>query len=133
METRKALQTILVVEDQADSREILVQVLAMRYPGVAFLEASDARIALECIRSHAPQIVITDISLPGKDGIALSREIRALCAEVKFIIISAHETDHMLGRFAEDGTDIYGYLTKPVEFPALFATLDRCIAELPFN
>jgi CheY-like chemotaxis protein len=131
MAIRKAPQTILVVEDEDETREVLVQVLAMRYPGVAFLEASDGRIALECIKSHSPQIVITDISLPGKDGIALSTEIRSISAHVKFIVISAHETDGTLHRFAQAGIDICGYLTKPLEFPLLFSTIDKCIAELP--
>jgi CheY-like chemotaxis protein len=122
--------TILVVEDEDETREILVQVLASRYPGFDFLEAPDGSSAVECFRNHAPRIVITDISMPGKDGIALSCEMRSICADVKFIIVSAHETDHMLARFAEVGTDICGYLTKPVEFPSLFAAIDKCIAEL---
>jgi signal transduction histidine kinase/ActR/RegA family two-component response regulator len=67
---------ILLVEDDKDSREMLEMVLAMY--GVRIESAESAREALEKIATVKPDVLVSDIGLPGEDGYDLIRKVRAL-------------------------------------------------------
>jgi two-component system, cell cycle response regulator DivK len=66
---------ILLVEDDRDTREMYSEFLS--YSGMRVTEASNGRGALESIRSERPDVVVTDIAMPGMDGLELSRRLRA--------------------------------------------------------
>jgi CheY-like chemotaxis protein len=68
--------TIVVVEDHDDSRRYLG--FFLRRLGANVVVARDAVEGLEAIRNNHPNLVLSDIALPGVDGFALLREIRAL-------------------------------------------------------
>jgi CheY-like chemotaxis protein len=68
--------TILVVEDHDDARRYLG--LFLGHLGANVVLASDAYTALEAVKSHHPNLVISDISMPGRDGFGLLQDIRAL-------------------------------------------------------
>ena len=71
--------TILVVEDHDDARRYLG--LFLGHLGANVILASDAYKALEAVKSHHPNLVISDISMPGRDGFGLLQDIRALGPE----------------------------------------------------
>jgi CheY-like chemotaxis protein len=71
--------TILVVEDHDDARRYLG--LFLRHLGANVVLASDAYRALDAVKSHHPNLVISDISMPGRDGFAMLQDIRALGPE----------------------------------------------------
>jgi CheY-like chemotaxis protein len=71
--------TILVVEDHDDARRYLG--LFLGHLGANVVLASDAYAALDAVKSHHPSLVISDISMPGKDGFGLLQDIRALGPE----------------------------------------------------
>jgi CheY-like chemotaxis protein len=71
--------TILVVEDHDDARRYLG--LFLGHLGANVLLASDAYKALDAVKSHHPNLVISDISMPGRDGFGLLQDIRALGPE----------------------------------------------------
>ncbi len=129
MEFSNSSLSILIVEDEEEAREILMQVLTLKYPEVNFLAASDERSAMECFTSHHPKIVVTDVNLPGKNGIELSSDICSMDADIKFIVISAHNNT-IEKEFAESGGKICGYITKPIEYAKLFAAIDQCVSEV---
>lgn len=121
---------ILIVEDEEEAREILMQVLFLRYPDITFLEASDGRNAMECFTRHHPKIVVTDVNLPDMNGIELSSKIRAIDANIKFLAISAHNNDTIQKMSVEYGSNICGFITKPIEYVKLFAAIDQCISDV---
>ena len=106
MDTRKR---ILVVEDDADIAELLRLNLADE--GYDLAIASDGETALERLGDGTWDAVILDLMLPGMDGMAVCRHIRALSRYTPIIIISAKsaETERILG--LEQGAD--DYITKP--------------------
>ena len=53
--------------------------------------AHNAPDACECIKAHKPDIVITDIRMPGYDGIELIRQFKAVDSQIDFIIISGYK------------------------------------------
>jgi signal transduction histidine kinase/CheY-like chemotaxis protein len=67
---------VLVVDDEADARDWIARVLADS--GAEVRAASSADEALHCLRSFRPQVLVSDIGMPGRDGYALIREIRML-------------------------------------------------------
>jgi two-component system response regulator BaeR len=99
---------ILVVEDEAKLARLLAD-----YLGAAGFEADtlgDGREVTPWVKSHAPDIIILDVMLPGRDGLALCREIRGF-SRVPIIMATARveEIDRLLG--LELGAD--DYICKP--------------------
>lgn len=117
IETKGRLDDLLVlfVEDAEDVRELLPRFLSRR--GARVLCAHDGDAGLQLFKQHRPQIVISDIRMPNMDGIAMSREIRALDAEVPIIFLSAHNEVNLLHASIELG--ITRYLTKPADIDGL--------------
>jgi CheY-like chemotaxis protein len=67
---------VLVVDDEADARELLQAVL--RQSGAEVRAATSAREAIEMLRQWKPDVLVSDIGMPGEDGYALIRQVRSL-------------------------------------------------------
>lgn len=118
--------SILYVEDDQSSMELLVEMLMARYPEHRFLKACNGQQGLDIFREEQPAIVITDISMPVMDGITMAAGIKDIAPETIIIALSAHsETDNLL-RAIESG--INHYVLKPVVCEQLFKILDQSIA-----
>ena len=83
---------ILVVDDDADTRELLEWVL--KRTGAEVVLAASAREALEAVERSKPQVLVSDIAMPEEDGYSLVRKIRALPAErggrIPAVALTAH-------------------------------------------
>jgi len=66
---------IVVVEDDEDARQLLVTLLTSA--GATVRDVSSVDAALTILRDQRANVVLTDVGLPGKDGYALARELRA--------------------------------------------------------
>ncbi len=104
-------QKILVVEDEADIRELLRYSLTQE--GFAVEEAADGAEALDRIMRRAPDLVLLDLMLPRMSGLELCRRLRANAetAQIPVIVVTAKsaEVDRVLG--LEMGAD--DYVVKP--------------------
>jgi CheY-like chemotaxis protein len=100
---------VLVVEDDRDGREILAVVL--RYFGALVTAVPDAEAALRHLRTIIPDIVLTDMQLPDRDGAWLAREALSYGLRVPFIAVSAHDFDERV--LAREGFE--AYLRKPID------------------
>lgn len=69
---------VLVVDDDPDSRELIGEILIQYEADV--VTAAGAAEGLERLKSHRPDVMISDIGMPGKDGYQLIREVRSLPA-----------------------------------------------------
>ena len=67
---------VLVIDDQEDSRGLIHEVLTTHEAEVVCAASADE--GLELIKKHKPDVIISDIGMPGKDGYQLIREVRAL-------------------------------------------------------
>lgn len=65
---------ILIVDDRPTNRQVLLTVL--RHDGHSFLEAADGAAALALVRTHRPDLVITDILMPNMDGFEFAQRVR---------------------------------------------------------
>jgi two-component system cell cycle response regulator len=111
---------ILIVEDNAASLKLVTQVLETS--GLEVFQATTAEAALEIIKSTPVELVLTDIMLPGMDGLSLSRKLKldAATATIPVVAMTANANcDSLLARDA--GCD--SLIRKPIDTRALAAQL----------
>jgi two-component system OmpR family response regulator len=103
--------TVLVVDDDADIRELIVGQL--RQENYRLLAASSLAELRQTLRDEVVDLIVLDLNLPDGDGLMLCRELRAEGSEVQIIMVTARGSaiDRVLG--LELGAD--DYLTKPFE------------------
>lgn len=104
------LKQIFIVEDHPVFRGGLVQMLNDESDFKVCGMAGSAELALPSITRLHPDLVLLDISLPGKNGIELIRRVRKTNQKVKFLVISMHEEAIYADRILRAGGD--GYIMK---------------------
>lgn len=119
------MQTILVVDDDVEITTLLTDYLA-RF-GYKTLAAGDAATMRSVLSSHAVDLVVLDVMLPGTDGITLARELRQH-SRLPIIMLTARSDpyDRVLG--LEMGAD--DYMAKPFEPRELVARIQTVMRRL---
>jgi DNA-binding NarL/FixJ family response regulator len=83
--------TVLIVDDHADVREGIRDLLRLGYPGLTIETVADAECALGLAGRQQFDVVLMDITLPGMGGIDAIRVMRPLQPSAQFLVISVHE------------------------------------------
>ena len=113
---------ILLVDDDPDMRELIAEDLAVA--GHRVLEARDASHALSLLESHQPDLIVSDVVMPGRDGFEFCALVRqqANLAFTPFVFVTGRTdmTDKYRGLFV--GAD--DYITKPFETADLIARIE---------
>ena len=111
---------ILVVEDEAAIRDIIV--INLKRAGFTVAEAANGEAALEACREREFDAVLLDIALPGIDGFAVCRELRAQSDTVGIIFLTARtQEDDKVGGLKMGADD---YVTKPFSPSELVARVE---------
>jgi excisionase family DNA binding protein len=118
---------ILVVDDEATIRDLLAKTLALAEYDVDL--APDGRAALERLRMMSFDLLITDLRMPGIDGLGVIREARRLKADIPVIIITGFSTESSAIEAVNLG--VSGYLTKPFRVPRVLAAAAKALGENP--
>lgn len=118
---------VLIVDDDPDARELLGRILE---EGGAYVHRSeDAASAMEALTRHKPEVVVSDIGMPGMDGFELLRRIRQLPREAggatPAIALTAFARPEDRRRALQVGYD--GHLTKPIEPASILHELARLL------
>jgi excisionase family DNA binding protein len=116
---------ILVVDDEAPIRDLLAKTLALAEYDVDV--APEGRLALERLRTLPYDLLITDLKMPGLDGIAVIREARRYKPDLPVIIITGFSTEASAIEAINLG--VSGYLTKPFRVPKVLATAAKALGE----
>ena len=113
--------TILVIEDQDDNRRILRDLLTNA--GFTVIEATTGPDGVARAASDQPDLILMDIQLPGLDGYAATRQIKAQPAlrAIPIIAVTSYALSGDDVKAHEAGCD--GYVTKPFSPRALLATV----------
>lgn len=123
---------VLAIDDTPEMLEVLTQVLASDGAVVEPVASADEALARypQWAASGGERLVVSDLAMPGRDGISLIREIRAVERENRMprlpaVAISAHGVPEVRRRAIEHGYDLF--LDKPVSPPAMLTQLHRLL------
>jgi CheY-like chemotaxis protein len=114
---------VLLVEDDRDTRQMYSEFLS--YSGLEVTEAPTGYRALERAREHRPDVVVTDIAMPGMDGLELSRTLRRedATSDVPIIAVSGNASE----RAREAGCNVV--LEKPCAPDRLLHVIEDVLRE----
>jgi two-component system, cell cycle response regulator DivK len=117
---------ILIIDDTENNRVLLARRLKPR--GYDLHVAEDAEKGLTLARDLKPDLILMDIGLPGMDGWAATRALKAdpATAGIKVIALTAHAMSGDREKALEAGCDEYE--SKPINFPVLFEKVDALLA-----
>ncbi|NIN71442.1 MAG: response regulator, partial [Gemmatimonadetes bacterium] len=118
-------ERILVVDDDASIRETFELHLARQGHEVA--TAASAEDALALLPDFEPVLVITDIRMPGMDGIELLERVREANKDIDVLVITAHEDMKTAVSAMKAGA--YDYLVKPLDLDQIDLLLERCLRD----
>ena len=107
-----ATKKILIVEDNQDSRELVIKVLKNR--GYLLMEAVDGEDALLKVAEQLPDLILMDISIPKIDGFEVTRRLKGKedCKDIPIIALTAHAMKGDKEKALQAGCD--GYISKPI-------------------
>jgi len=114
---------ILVVDDEANARAALFEIL--RDEGYTTETAADGFKALKKIEEFDPDVVLTDLKMPGLDGIGLVEKGKAASPGTVFVVMTAFGTIGSAVEAVKKGAE--NYLTKPLDAEALVVVTERAM------
>ncbi len=114
---------ILVVDDEANARAALSEIL--REEGYATETAADGFKALGKLEEFAPDVVLTDLKMPGLDGIAFMEKAKSASPQTVFVVMTAFGSISSAVAAMKSGAE--NYLTKPLDYEALSAVVERAM------
>jgi two-component system NtrC family response regulator len=116
-------RTVLVVDDEGAQRSVLAGFLRKR--GMEALQAGGVDEAIRLVTERTVDLVLTDLNMPGKDGLALLDGVRAINPEVPVIVMTAFGTVSTAVDAMKHGAA--DYLTKPIDLDELEVIVARTL------
>ena len=121
---------IIVIDDQEPIRRIVRR--ALEHEGHEVLDASAGEMGVRLLEQHAADVVITDIFMPGQDGILTLRQIRKQFPAVKVIVISGGDSSGLLDlRHDAELLGAVKSLQKPFTAAELVQTVREVLSDRP--
>jgi len=117
---------ILIADDHAILRRGLKEILASELKDAIFDEAGNAQQVLAHIQSHAWDLVILDITMPGRSGLDLLRDLQQLRSELPVLILSMHPENQYAKRMLKAGAA--GYMNKETAPKELVKAVRKVLA-----
>ncbi len=117
---------ILVVDDEQAIRRSLSGILADE--GFELALAEDGEKALAAVRARAPDLVLLDIAMPGRDGIEILQELRQSFPALPVVMMSGHGTIETAVRATQLGA--FDFIEKPLSLEKLLLTLRHALDKL---
>jgi excisionase family DNA binding protein len=116
---------ILVADDERAVRELLAQ--ALTTAGYLVDVAEDGSAALERLLEKSYDLLITDLKMPGLDGLSVIREARHIAPAIPVIVITGYSSE--ANAIEAINLGVAGYLTKPLRLPRILAATARALGE----
>ena len=116
--------TVLIVDDSKLARMSVAKVLSTLHPDWKRIEAANAAEALQQTMELSPEVVLVDFNMPGKDGVTLAAELRALDPRIRVAVVSANRQMEVIKRTEAAGAT---FLPKPVTETSLADFLSSAV------
>ncbi len=118
------MSTILVVDDDKNTREGIARAFRREY---TILTAPDAEQALGILATESVDLVLTDLRMPGRDGLSLLRDVIVGYPNIPVILLSAYGSVESAVEAMKDGA--FDFLTKPVNLDHLELIIKRTLRQ----
>ena len=116
---------ILIADDHSVTREGIIKSLEAYIPDAKYSEASNAAEILQLVHKTQYDLVILDISLPGRNGLDVLKEVKSNYPEIPVIIFSMYPEDQFAVRSIRDGAS--AYLTKDISSKELAVAVKQIL------
>lgn len=116
-------QSILITEDDRVQREIIDDILTQS--GYTVTASDSAETTLDILKDHSFDLVLTDMRMPGMDGLELLRQAKRLRPELEVVVMTAHATIRTAVTAMKEGA--IDYLEKPFDKDELLHVVDRAL------
>ena len=122
---KSILRKILIVEDNQDSRELVVKILKNK--GYQMIEAADGEEALQKAVTERPNLILMDISIPKVDGYEVTRRLKSQedFKDIPIVALTAHAMKGDREKFL--GMGFEGYISKPINIHELPEQVRACL------
>jgi len=114
--------SILVVEDEVKMQRILEVNFRDKY---TVLLASNGQEALDIVRREDVNIILTDMKMPGKDGLSLLHDVKAFAPDIPVILITAYGTIESAVQAMKEGA--YDYILKPLKMDEIEVVIEKAL------
>jgi len=122
--------SILLVEDEDLTRELLADMLGKKFPEVPLYTAINGRTALELFKTLTPDIVITDVNMPEMGGFQLAVNIRSIKPDTKLIVLTGCTGEAAMRDAVAKDFEFDHFIVKPVGLQELFTAVEQCVGSL---
>ncbi len=122
----KAMPTILVTEDDKNMRELIIAVLGESDMVFAVASAENAHEAMDYLENHDAAVVLTDLRMPGADGLDLLKFVKSRDAQTQVVLITGHATVESAVAALKEGA--YDYVQKPFDTVKLRCVVEKALA-----
>ena len=122
---------ILVVDDEPDLEPLMLQRMRrdIRKGQYEFVFAHDGNEALDCLTAHEDvDMILSDINMPGMDGLTLLEQIPKVDPEIRAVMVSAYGDMKNIRTAMNRGA--FDFVTKPIDFEDLRVTIDRTLRHM---
>ena len=123
--SRNGRPKVLVVDDEASIRDLLFRALVLADYDVDVVASGQA--ALEQMRHSGYSLLITDLKMPGLDGLSVITAARRVDSKLPVIVITGYSSESSAIEAANLG--VSGYLTKPFKVPKILELASRALGE----
>jgi DNA-binding NarL/FixJ family response regulator len=117
---------VIVADDHMIVRRGLVSLLSLNKDFEVIGEAADGQTAVTLALSKEPDVVLMDVSMPVKDGLKATSEIRARLPQIKILILSGYDSEEYVQKILASGA--HGYLLKTTSPDELYAAIEAVYA-----
>lgn len=115
---------ILVVEDEPVLRRNIAD--RLRADGHEVMDAGSGEAGVELATLLAPDLVLTDLRLPGMDGMSVLREVKRISPRIMVVMLTAHGSEKSAVEALREGA--YDYLHKPIDLKELAHLIERAVS-----
>src|SRR5216110_3330427 len=116
---------VLIVDDDVALLQALPETVRLRMEGVAVDTADSGAVALNRLEARDYDAIVTDIKMPGMDGLELLAEIRTRRPDTPTVMITGHGEHDLVVQALRGGA--YDFIQKPIDRDHLVASLSRAI------
>jgi two-component system, sensor histidine kinase and response regulator len=116
---------ILLVDDDLSLLQALPHMIALRVHGVTVDTADSAQLALELLEGQTYDTIVSDIKMPGMDGLELLVQIQVMCPQIPTLLITGHADQSLITQALRGGA--YDFIQKPIDRVYFVAALHRAL------